>query len=664
MELEKIGKYEIIKKIGEGGFGSVFLARHVKLRKQFALKVLHPQVAKDEMLSAYFEREALALGQLEHQNIVRVSDYDKIDDVTFIVMEYIDGTNLDAILRERKYLSIAEAAPIFRQLLSGIGYAHDHGIIHRDIKPSNIMITSNGTVKITDFGIAMVTDGAKLTRTGTGAGSLLYMSPEQIRGKREKIDNRSDLYSVGITLYQVLTGHTPFAADSEYEIMTGHLEKTPPSPRTFRSDVDPGAESLILKALQKDPARRFQSAADMNDALASIDLSGEKTVKQVMPELEKTELVVEPPSIGGGGMWKKIGLAAVALVVIAVVLWLVVRPGGGKGSVEATTFADSLKVAIGYVNSEDYSKALPMLQNLQTSASASDQDRLEIAQFQAAAQLLEGNFEEAQTELKKLYSSNPDLTFDDRFPPAVVQLWGQVVKEQQAVPGGIAVSIANYKDFAPVTVSINGQSKDFTGGQLNFSGLKPGEYTIDVSGKGAKPINQSVKVDKDVVSQSFTLSSAEAPATGEITVSVEDYKIFEPVKVYFDGKSVQYEGTPVNFNDLKEGSHEVGIITDVGRLTERVSVSGNTVNATFKPNNKQSRLTVTSLVPANPDDFVPAQVYIDNVKIKDGDTPFRQDVMNGMHKIWIEHPDYETMGGPQYVDISSAKTVEFKLRKK
>ncbi len=666
MDLKQIGKYEVVKTLGEGGFGTVYLARHTKLQKNFALKVLHPQVAKDKMLSAYFEREALALGQLEHQNIVRVSDYDQIDDVTFIVMEYIDGTNLDAVLREKKHLTIAEAAPIFRQLLSGIGYAHDRGIIHRDIKPSNIMLTSNGTVKITDFGIAMVSDGAKLTRTGTGAGSLLYMSPEQIRGKREQIDNRSDLYSVGITFYQVLTGATPFAADSEYEIMTGHLEKTPPPPREFRSDVDPRVEALILKALAKDPAKRFQTAAEMNEALAGIDLSREKTVRQTLPDMEKTELAIEaPPERQQGGKGRLIGIAAAVLAVVVIALYLLFGTGGEeKPPVQVESFADSLRLAIDQFGEKKYGDARELLQRLAESGSAGAAQRMEVAQFEAAAILMEGDIVTARGRLEALHRQNPDLQFDDRYPPGLRQLWDEIVAAAATIPGGIIVAIDNFQEFLPVEVSVNGERRQYSGEELRFNSLKPGEYNIEVSGKGAVPVSRKVQVAEDVVSQSFTLKSPDAPATGTITVTVTDYQIFEPVKVYFDNKSVEYEGKPLVFSDLESGEYEVGLITDVGRLTELVMVAGNPVNITFKPNNSQARLTVSSLVPDNPNDFVAAQVYIDNVKIKDGQTPYKETVMQGKHKIWIEHPDYQTRGKARYIEVNHDELVEFQLKRK
>lgn len=673
MDLKRVGKYDILDKLGEGGFGAVYLAHHTKLQKQVALKILHPQVASDEMLAAYFEREALALARLEHPNIVRVYDYDQVDGLSFIVMEYVDGTNLDRILRDKKYLSAVESIPIFEQLLAALGYAHVNGIVHRDIKPSNIMITRANIVKITDFGIAKVTGSAKLTRTGTGAGSLLYMSPEQIRGK--DIDNRSDLYSVGVTMYQVLTGRTPFEADSDYDIMTGHLEKTPPPPTEFRSSLPQSVSDVVMKSLEKKPERRFQNAEEMSGALHGLDLPessdktvvqrsapySERTVRTAPPEMPHSQPTAE--SVRPAGKGKMIGILAVVILVAVAALYFLMQPSE-KTPTHAANFADSLSTAFDLYEKKLYPEAAVLFASLRGSNSASVGQKLEIRQFQAASKLMDQQISAASEVLKELYAEDPGTEFaDHRFPPALIKMWDGL-KQAPLPTGGFELTLINYQQFAPVTIEFEGRKEPYTGSTFAKRNLAPGEYIVRIEGNGLKTMAQSLKVADVVVTKSLTLTAAVSVAPGSVLVIVENHKIFEPVTVVFDGKNVQYGGQPVTFSDVAKGSYEVGIVTDVGRLTEVVNVDGNEVRKVFEPVNKDFKLTIASLVENNPNEVVAAQVYIDNEKIVDGETPFPIRLMQGTHKIWIEHPDYRTIDKPKFINLRGDELIELRLRKK
>lgn len=676
MDLKRVGKYDILDKLGEGGFGAVYLAHHTKLQKQVALKILHPQVASDEMLAAYFEREALALARLEHPNIVRVYDYDQVDGLSFIVMEYVDGTNLDRILRDKKYLSAIESIPIFEQLLAALGYAHINGIVHRDIKPSNIMITKANIVKITDFGIAKVAGSTKLTRTGTGAGSLLYMSPEQIRGK--DIDNRSDLYSVGVTMYQVLTGRTPFEADSDYEIMTGHLEKTAPPPTEFRSSLPQSISDVVMKSLEKKPERRYQNAEEMSAALHGLDLpeSSDKTVVQRTASYNDRTVRTAPPehpvppvspptseSTHPGGKGKLVGILAVVVLIAVAAIYYLMQPSA-ETPTQAATFSDSLSTAFDLYEKKLFPEAAELFASLRQSGSASIGQRLEMRQFQAASKLMDQQISAASEILKELYSESPGTEFaDNRFPPALVKMWDGL-KQTPLPTGGFDLTLTNYQQFAPVTVEFEGKKVPYSGSAFSKKNLAPGEYIVRIEGNGLKPLAQSFNVADVVVTKSLTLTAAVSAAVGSVVVVVENHKIFEPVTVVFDGKSVQYGGQPVTFSDVAKGSYEVGIVTDVGRLTEVVNVDGTEVRKVFEPVNKDFKLTIASLVENNPNEVVAAQVYIDNEKIVDGETPFPIRLMQGTHKIWIEHPDYRTVDKPKFINLRGDELVELRLRKK
>lgn len=672
MDLKRVGKYDILDKLGEGGFGAVYLAQHTKLQKQVALKILHPQVASDEMLAAYFEREALALARLEHPNIVRVYDYDQVDGLSFIVMEFVDGTNLDRILRDKKFLSAAESIPIFDQLLAALGYAHQNGIVHRDIKPSNIMITKANIVKITDFGIAKVTGSAKLTRTGTGAGSLLYMSPEQIRGK--DIDNRSDLYSVGVTMYQVLTGRTPFEADSDYEIMTGHLERAAPPPSEFRSSLPKSVEQVVLKSLEKKPELRYQDAEEMASALRGLHLPeysdrtvqtatpySERTVRTAPPEPPRSAPTTESSRLAGKG--KLIGILGAVVVIALVAVYFLMQPGGETPK-QAATFADSLATAFDDYDQNQFPEAAALFTLLRDSKSVTPEQILEIRQFEAASKLMDQQISAATDLLKALYVEHPDIELsDNRLPPALSKIW-EGLKQSPVPSGGFELVLANYQPFAPVIVEFQDRKETYGGSAFTRKNLAPGEYVIRVEGNGMQPVRETIKVADGVVSKTLTLTQVTVAASGRIVVVVENYKIFEPVAVVFDGKSVQYDGQPVTFSEVAKGGHEIGIITDVGRLTDIVNVDGNEVRKVFEPVNKESKLTVASLVENNPNEVVAAQVYIDNEKIVDGETPFPVKLLNGPHKIWIDHPDYRTVDKPKFVNLRGDELVELRLRKK
>jgi serine/threonine protein kinase len=614
MDLKQLGKYEIINKLGEGGFGAVYLANNTRLKKRVALKVLHPQVASDETLAAYFEREALALARLEHAHIVRVFDYDQIDGVSFIVMEYIDGTTLDRLLRDQRAFALNEIVSIFRQLLSALGYAHENGVIHRDIKPSNIMLTNSGEVKIADFGIAKVAGAAKLTRTGTGAGSLLYMSPEQIKGAN--IDNRSDIYSVGVTLYQVVAGRTPFEADSDYEIMTGHLEKAPLAPSQFKESIPKDLEDVILKAIEKKPEKRFQNTLEMSEALSRIRTGLEKTVVARDDQFAKTTAVPRHPKAAGNRTKMLIPvLATIALIVVAVI-WFLMRGAGDETKSNIQTFADSLTTGRSLFSQKSYTEAAALFAILKNSASASQTDKNEALRYEAASRLQGGDSLAVRNLFAEVRRVDPAAEFPaDKFGEAVTESWNR----------------------------FNKPAPD------NLIAQQTGKVTDTAAGK-TSPSQQQPSV---------------SAATGSVVVTVGNYKIFEPVYVIFDGKNERYQGSPLVYDNLTAGPHEVTVVTDLGRLTNQVQTQNDREECKFTLDERLTcKLTVTSLVADNPDDIVPAQVYIDNERIEDGQTPFSTKLMNGPHKVWVEDKNYRTEGKPRFVTLRADTEIEFVLRKK
>ena len=261
----EIGNYRIVEKIGAGGMGVVYKAIDMHLERVVAIKALSPEFSGNPTLLERFRGEARAQAQLNHPNLATLYAFLVQDDVAYMVMEFVDGETFHAMVTQRGAIPAEEAVPLFRQALAGIGHAHRLGIVHRDIKPSNIMLNREGVVKVMDFGLAKVTGDHGVTRTGVRLGTAYYMSPEQVLVK--PVDARSDIYSLGATLYEVLTGQAPFHADSEFEILNDHVNTPPPPPTRLHPQIPGGIENAVLKALAKNPDRRFQTAEQFSAAL-------------------------------------------------------------------------------------------------------------------------------------------------------------------------------------------------------------------------------------------------------------------------------------------------------------------------------------------------------------------------------------------------------------
>jgi serine/threonine-protein kinase len=267
---QSVGDYEVLSILGLGGMGKVYKVRNVISDRVEAMKVLLPDLNSHQSLADRFLREIRLLASLNHPNIATLRTALTYENQLVMIMEFVEGETL-ANRIARAPISTAEAVNYSEQILSALSYAHKHNIIHRDIKPANMMLTPQGMVKLMDFGIARSGTDGSLTSTGTTLGSLNYMPPEQVRG--EAADARSDIYSFGISLYELLTGKLPFQGDSQYSLMTAQLNQTPPSPISLRADVPPALNEIILMAMSKEPADRFQSADAFCNALKSVPVS-------------------------------------------------------------------------------------------------------------------------------------------------------------------------------------------------------------------------------------------------------------------------------------------------------------------------------------------------------------------------------------------------------
>ena len=265
-----LGDFQVNRLLGRGGMGEVYLATQISLNRSVALKVLHPSFLSKPAYLARFEAEATAVAKLNHPNIVHVYTLGHVDQVRFIAMEYVEGTNLREYINRKGALDLPLALSIMRQAGQAIGVAGEVGLIHRDIKPENLLLTRKGRVKVADFGLCrdMGSERLHVTQPGTTMGTPLYMSPEQAQGRA--LDHRSDLYSLGVTFYHMLTGEPPFRAESAIALAMKHVNEQPVGPRVHRPEIPVELERLVLKLMAKNPAERYQSAAEMLADLARI----------------------------------------------------------------------------------------------------------------------------------------------------------------------------------------------------------------------------------------------------------------------------------------------------------------------------------------------------------------------------------------------------------
>jgi serine/threonine-protein kinase len=329
------GRYAILERVGQGGMAEVYRARDELLGRDVAVKVLSERFSRDRSFVERFRREAQAAANLNHPNIVSLFDYGADEDTYFIVMEFIDGSSLSDIVRREGALMPERAAEIASDVARALDRAHAQGLVHRDIKSGNIMITRTGQTKVTDFGIARAVgrDGEQtMTQTGMVIGTAAYLSPEQAQGN--PVDGRSDVYSLGVVLFEMLTGSTPFSGDTALSIAYKHVREDPPRPSELNRDVSPQLDAVTLKALAKNPDNRYSSAAEMSEDLQRFmhgqkvqatpiladqtAVMGRGTGTQVLPPTDIPS--AEEPSPRRAGWYVVIVLLALGLV--GLLVWL------------------------------------------------------------------------------------------------------------------------------------------------------------------------------------------------------------------------------------------------------------------------------------------------------------------------------------------------------
>ena len=343
-------RYRVVKRLGSGGMADVYCAEDSQLGRRVALKVLHMRFAEDREFVERFHREASSAAGLQHPNIVAIFDRGEWDGTYYIAMEYVEGRTLKEIVREKGLAPPDAAIDITLQILRAARYAHKRGIVHRDIKPHNVLIDQEGRVRVADFGIARA-GTSDMTETGSIMGTAQYISPEQAQGR--PVDARSDLYSIGVVLYELLTGRVPFDAESPVTVALMQVNEPPIPPMEIKPDIPPALDAIVMRALEKDPARRF---ADADEFIAALE-SARQAPQQVIAPPPVVEEVVEEEPRSRWWLWL---LILLALAAIALGVYLLLRPEQltvpdviGRESATATQILQNRGFEVDIVNVEN-----------------------------------------------------------------------------------------------------------------------------------------------------------------------------------------------------------------------------------------------------------------------------------------------------------------------
>ncbi|MDO8964850.1 MAG: Stk1 family PASTA domain-containing Ser/Thr kinase, partial [Coriobacteriia bacterium] len=361
-------RYRTIERIGSGGMADVYKAMDEVLGRTVALKIMHPHYAEDPTFVQRFRHEAQSAANLSHPNIVNIYDWGQQGDTYYIVMEYVKGTDLKTLIAQRGPADPLKAAEYAAQVCAGLSVAHGYGIIHRDIKSHNLVLTPDGTIKVMDFGIARAVD-TMMTQTGSVLGTAQYVSPEQAQGR--ELTPGSDLYSLGVVLYEMTTGRLPFDGDTPVSVALKHVNEDAIPPRQVRDSIPPAVEAIIMRAMEKDPTHRYTSAEQMRDDLQRaaqgrpVGATPRVDDTTVMPAVQRAERLSDVrrtpiPQRRGLSPWAWVGIVALLLVLGLGGAWALSALGGsdrvpnvsGMTEAEARTAIEKAGLKVGNIDTK------------------------------------------------------------------------------------------------------------------------------------------------------------------------------------------------------------------------------------------------------------------------------------------------------------------------
>lgn len=607
-----IDSYRILEVIGRGGMGVVFKAVDDNLDKIVALKMIDPFLARDENFVRRFKTEAKALAKLENPCIVGVHALRSTDAGLFMVMEYVESRPLSQCLRDNGPFNVMDTISVLKQLLDAIGHAHQVGVIHRDIKPSNILLCDNGKVKVTDFGLAKVVqqkDGAS-TVTQARAGTLYYMSPEQIKGLKN-VDIRSDLYSLGMTLYEILTGRVPFdKTDSDFTIQRQIVDGEIPSPIKFNAEIPKKLIKIIQKAIHKDPEKRYQSAAGMLDDVLKFE-------KEIFPETKKKKSLPKEkskPAKAKGYAVKKYMklisvLASFAVLIAAGFLYFVVSSNGNAQTallLSITTIPDNAEIIIDDVQiGNSPVKNYKLNHNNPVSLKIKKKGYLHV---DTTLTIRKGSNENLSIKLSEITKEVSVLQTETKEATTAAKYGGLKITTK---PGEASV----FLDGKPA-------------GSTPFDNkiLADSTYRILIRKKGFLDISQSVKIVADKV---VTIEKELTPA-----VKLNVNSIPSDAEIIINDKPAGK--TPYVNNQTVLGDYNV-VIKKPGFKTssEKIKISDNNTDREVSINLEPLVAKVQILVRPF------GSIYInDQLKLKDTNAPYTVELPGGAHQLKIVHPTF------------------------
>ena len=575
------GRYRVLRKLGSGGMADVYAAEDRQLGRRVALKVLHRRFAEDQQFVERFRREASSAAGLQHPNIVAIFDRGQWDGTSYIAMELVEGRTLKEVVRGKGPAPPEAAVDVTLQILRAARYAHKHGIVHRDIKPHNVLIDQDGRVRVTDFGIARA-GTSDMTETGSIMGTAQYLSPEQAQGRA--VDARSDLYSIGIVLSELLTGQVPFDAESPVTVALMQVNEPPLPPRELNPAIPPAIEAVVLRAMEKDPDRRFQSADEFIAAL--------ETRQEILPPPPPVEEILEEDDRRGRRWWLWL-LILLALAAIAFGLYQVLKPEqlvvpnviGRESSTAAQILQNrGFEVDLVTVVNPDVERDRVAAQDPRPNTMAPEGSTVEIrvssGPGEAAVPRVAGlPQEEAEQQLR-----------DAGFEPEIQREFSDEVRRGRVIDSsppagstierGSTVTLTVSRGPEQVDVpDVTGESEENARSTLEGAGLRVGEVTEEESGEEpGTVIEQSPaageQVDRDsavdltvaapvAIPDVVDLTEEEAQAELEdagFEVRVQEQEVTDPAQ---DG--VVLDQTPPADEERRQGSR-VTIV--VGRLPE------------------------------------------------------------------------------------------------
>ncbi|MCK5454275.1 MAG: serine/threonine protein kinase, partial [Calditrichia bacterium] len=552
-----IDNYRIIENLGVGGMGVVYKAIHIKLDKFFALKVIAPGLIMNENFIERFQTEAKALAKFEDPNIVQIYDLRSLDDQWFIVMEFVDGINLQEKIKKDGAFKWQDTLPIIKQILTAIGHAHSSGIVHRDIKPSNVMLSKEGAVKVTDFGLAKDESSFTSTMTIASGGTLYYMSPEHIKGFTFT-DKRSDIYSIGMTFYEMLTGRVPFKEiTSDFELRETIVRKDYPPPTSFNKKIPKVLESIVMKSLAKDTNKRFQSVEDMLKAIQDFEANplkkpivtgSKKSRKKVEKSAEESALQFSGLSGKKGKGWRV--FFSVAAVIAIILIWFAVNPTPAPEVVTEEPLIEEPVLSEGLLSVRSNPPQATVYINGDSIGTTPIQN-FSLSDGEHSITLKKENYRSQDSTLITQAGNHHNITMNlnklmEEEPDSSVQIVAPAEKSE------FIESTLLVKSFpSSANLWINRQLQGQTPAKVR--GLPPDNYLIMVEKEGYQNYDTTIYLK---ASSRKSIFAQLISKTGGLSITTEP----SGARVLLDGTEIENQQTPLNLSNIPIGKHRLEII--------------------------------------------------------------------------------------------------------